>query len=68
MENAAKNQPQLTELRRIRHEINNALTGVIGHTQLLLMRGEMDAKSRERVGKIEALANRIKDTVQHIAD
>lgn len=50
-----------TETDRIRHEIYNVLAAIIGHTQLLKLRGEMDVKSSERVEKIELLANRVKE-------
>lgn len=66
MEESANKEDTVSELRRIRHEINNALTGVIGHTQLLLLRGQMDEKSRERVVKIEELANRIREIAANI--
>ena len=42
---------------RVRHEINNPLTGVLGHAQLLL-REELTDKVRARVKKIEELALR----------
>lgn len=58
----------MTEGRRIKHEINNVLAGIIGHTQLLQMRGKMDDKSRERVTKIEELANRIQQIAGQIKD
>ena len=40
---------------RIRHEINNPLTGVLGQAQLLL-REELSERSRKRVQTIEDLA------------
>lgn len=42
---------------RVRHELNNPLTGVLGHAQLLL-REELSDKARARVQKIEELAMR----------
>jgi nitrogen-specific signal transduction histidine kinase len=48
-----------SEVSNLRHEINNALTGIIGHAQMLRMRGNLDQKTLERVEKIEELANRI---------
>ena len=42
---------------RVRHEINNPLTGVLGHAQLLL-REDLTDKARARVQKIEELALR----------
>ncbi|MEO8436529.1 MAG: histidine kinase dimerization/phospho-acceptor domain-containing protein [Pyrinomonadaceae bacterium] len=42
---------------RVRHEINNPLTGVLGHAQLLL-REDLSEKARARVQKIEELAMR----------
>ncbi len=52
---------------RVRHEINNPLTGVIGQTQLLL-RTELDEGARRRVETIEQLATRIKDIVARLRD
>lgn len=52
---------------RVRHEINNPLTGVIGQTQLLL-RSELDESARRRVETIEQLAIRIRDIVARLRD
>lgn len=52
---------------RVRHEINNPLTGVIGQTQLLL-RSELDETARRRVETIEQLAIRIRDIVARLRD
>jgi signal transduction histidine kinase len=41
----------------VRHEINNPLTGVLGHAQLLL-REDLSDKVKQRVQKIEELALR----------
>jgi signal transduction histidine kinase len=50
---------------RVRHEINNPLTGLIGQTQLLL-REDLSSTARRRVTTIEQLANRIRDTVAEL--
>jgi two-component system, NtrC family, sensor kinase len=50
---------------RVRHEINNPLTGLIGQTQLLL-RDELSETARRRVNTIEQLATRIRDTVAEL--
>ena len=50
---------------RVRHEINNPLTGVLGQSQLLL-REELDDKSRKRVQTIEELAIRMRDIVAQL--
>jgi signal transduction histidine kinase len=52
---------------RVRHEINNPLTGVIGQAQLLL-RADLDPTVRSRVEKIEQLATRIRDIVAKLRD
>ena len=49
-------------IARVRHEINNPLTGVLGQAQLLL-REELDEKTRKRVQTIEQLAIRLRDIV-----
>jgi signal transduction histidine kinase len=50
---------------RVRHEINNPLTGLIGQAQLLL-REELSPAARRRVQTIENLAMRIRDTVAEL--
>lgn len=52
---------------RVRHEINNPLTGLIGQAQLLL-REELSESARRRVVTIEQLANRIRDTVASLRE
>jgi two-component system NtrC family sensor kinase len=47
---------------RVRHEINNPLTGVLGQAQLLL-REELNDKARKRAQTIEELAIRMRDIV-----
>jgi len=57
---------ELAELAaRVRHEINNPLTGLIGQAQLLL-REELSDTARRRVQTIEHLATRIRDTVAEL--
>ncbi len=52
---------------RVRHEINNPLTGVIGQAQLLL-REPLSTRAHKRVETIEQLAGRIRDTVAELRD
>jgi signal transduction histidine kinase len=52
-------------ITRVRHEINNPLTGVLGQAQLLL-REELSDKARKRVETIEQLAIRIRDIVAQL--
>ena len=52
---------------RIRHEINNPLTGVLGQAQLLL-REELSERSRKRVQTIEELAIRLRDIVGQLRE
>ena len=54
-------------IARVRHEINNPLTGIIGQAQLLL-RDELSDKVRRRVEIIEQLAGRIRDHVAQLRD
>ncbi|MCA1592286.1 MAG: hypothetical protein LC754_06480 [Acidobacteria bacterium] len=57
---------QVAELAgRVRHDVNNPLTGMIGQTQLLLREPLSDA-ARRRVQIIEQLAGRIRDTVARL--
>jgi signal transduction histidine kinase len=50
---------------RVRHEINNPLTGVLGQAQLLL-REDLSDKVRKRAETIEQLARRLADTVSEL--
>ncbi|HEX2268295.1 MAG TPA: histidine kinase dimerization/phospho-acceptor domain-containing protein [Pyrinomonadaceae bacterium] len=52
---------------RIRHEINNPLTGVLGQAQLLL-REDLSERSRKRVQTIEGLAIRLRDIVAQLRE
>jgi signal transduction histidine kinase len=59
---------QIVELvARVRHEINNPLTGVLGQAQLLL-REELNDRARKRAQAIEDLALRLKDIVAQLRD
>jgi len=64
-------EARLTEIAdlvaRVRHEINNPLTGVLGQAQLLL-REELSPAARKRVETIEQLASRIRDTVAELRE
>ncbi len=64
-------ETRLTEIAdlaaRVRHEINNPLTGLLGQAQLLL-REDLSDTSRQRVKTIEHLAGRIRDTVAELRD
>jgi signal transduction histidine kinase len=50
---------------RVRHEINNPLTGVLGQAQLLL-REELNDKARKRAQTIEEMAVRVRDIVAQL--
>lgn len=52
-------------ITRVRHEINNPLTGVLGQAQLLL-REELPERARKRAVTIEELAIRIRDVVAQL--
>ena len=54
-------------MARIRHEINNPLTGVLGQAQLLL-REDLSERSRKRVQTIEGLAIRLRDIVAQLRE
>ncbi len=63
---AAEYEAKLDEVgnlvTRVRHEINNPLTGVLGQAQLLL-REELSDRARKRAETIEELAIRLRDVV-----
>ena len=52
-------------ITRVRHEINNPLTGVLGQAQLLL-REELSDRAKKRAETIEALAIRLRDIVAQL--
>jgi signal transduction histidine kinase len=56
------------KLQRVRHEINNALTAVLGNTQILLLRANLDEKSRVRIEKIEEQAKRIRELAAELKE
>lgn len=52
---------------RVRHEINNPLTGVLGQAQLLL-REDLSESARKRAQTIEGLAIRLRDVVAQLRE
>jgi signal transduction histidine kinase len=52
-------------ITRVRHEINNPLTGVLGQAQLLL-REDLSERARQRAETIEELAIRLRDVVAQL--
>jgi signal transduction histidine kinase len=54
-------------IARVRHEINNPLTGVLGQAQLLL-REDLNDKARKRAETIEELAIRLRDIVAQLRE
>ena len=50
----------------IAHELNNPLTGVMGYSQLLQLRKDMDDRARESLSKINSLAERCQKIVQNL--
>ena len=50
---------------RVRHEINNPLTGVLGQAQLLL-REDLNETARRRAQTIEQLAIRLRDVAAEL--
>lgn len=48
----------------VAHEINNPLAGVLGTLQLMLMRTDLDARTRAALETMETEAGRIRDIVQ----
>lgn len=69
LELVADYEKQMNEIAdlvsRVRHDINNPLTGVLGQAQLLL-REELNDKARKRAEIIEQLAKRMTDIVAEL--
>ena len=51
----------------VRHEINNALMGIIGQVEILEMRGDLPEDAAARLRSILEEADRIRDAVKKIA-
>lgn len=54
-------------ITRVRHEINNPLTGVLGQAQLLL-REDLTERARKRAETIEEQAVRMRDIVAQLRE
>ncbi|MDR1727096.1 MAG: response regulator [Acidobacteriota bacterium] len=50
----------------IAHELNNPLTGVMGYSQLLQLRRDLDDRAKESLAKINDLALRCRKIVQNL--
>jgi two-component system, NtrC family, sensor kinase len=50
----------------IAHELNNPLTGVMGYSQLLQLRKDLDDRAKENLSKINNLALRCQKIVQNL--
>ena len=50
----------------IAHELNNPLTGVMGYSQLLQLRKDIDDRAKESLSKINSLAVRCQKIVQNL--
>ena len=50
----------------IAHELNNPLTGVMGYSQLLQLRNDIDDRAKESLSKINSLAVRCQKIVQNL--
>ena len=59
----AEDERQL--IKRVRHDLNNALTAIIGQTQLLLHE-ELSETAKQRAKTIEQLAKRVADLVDQL--
>jgi len=55
------------QVSRVRHEINNPLTAILGQAQLLL-REELNEPARKRAETIEELARRLAKTVADLRE
>jgi signal transduction histidine kinase len=58
----------LLSIRRIRHEINNPLTGALGNINLLLRRDDLDEKTRRRLTTAEQEMKKISEIVTRLAE
>ena len=53
---------------RVRHEINNPLSALLGQAQLLLREQDLNEKSLRRASTIESQAKRIEEIVGELRD
>ena len=56
------------KVERIRHDLNNALTVLLGNAQILLLRADLDEKSRARVEEIDQQAQRIRELAAQLKE
>jgi signal transduction histidine kinase len=56
------------KVEQVRHDMNNALTVLLGNAQILLLRGNLDEKSRERVEQIDEQAQRIRELAKELKE
>ncbi len=52
---------------KLRHEVDNPLTGILGNAELLLARRELPATAIARIETIAALAVRLRETVRRLS-
>ena len=52
---------------QMRHDMNNALTAVLGNSELLLEERDLPAQAREQLASVHAMAVRIQDIMQQFA-
>jgi len=51
----------------MRHDMNNALTAVLGNSELLLEERDLPAQAREQLQSVHAMAVRIQEIMQQFA-
>ena len=54
-------------MAEMRHDMNNALTAVLGNSELLLEERDVPAQAREQLASVHAMAMRIQDIMQQFA-
>ena len=58
---------RLLSVRRVRHEMNNLLMGVLGHCELLLNDKQLDPHVRGKVEKVMAQSQRLREAIQQLS-
>jgi signal transduction histidine kinase len=52
---------------RVRHDMNNALTAVLGNSELLLESPDLSAQAREQLQSVHAMAVRVQEIMREFS-
>lgn len=56
----------LTEVAAVKHEANNALMGLVGHAELLLLRADLSEDARNHAREVSACSERLRELISRL--